>query len=104
MQWCRECTYAPLLLHFRTNYNFPPDTNGYINIPANVLDISSNDADLIMRDWRLYSKSNQTAIFDEPKAMNVIWDMDFNSLTHPIRNFISKEVFPSCVTSMSIMN
>ena len=70
-------------------YNFPPDTEGYITIPANVLDIASTDGDVIMRDWRLYSKSGQTAIFTEPQAMDVIWDMDFNSLTHPIRNFIT---------------
>jgi len=70
-------------------YSFPPDINGFINIPANVLDISSTDSDLIMRDWRLYSKQNQSALFEEPQSMNVIWDVDFNSLTHPIRNFIT---------------
>ncbi|MDB4681404.1 hypothetical protein OAE88_00690 [bacterium] len=72
-----------------TNYSIPPDNTGYIIIPANVLDLSSSDSDLIMRDWRLYSKSGQTAVFEEPKAVNIIWDLDFNSLTHPIRNYIT---------------
>ena len=71
------------------NYNFPQDTAGYISVPANVLDISSKDGDLIMRDWRLYSKADKTAIFTEPQLVDVIWDTDFNSLTHPIRNFIT---------------
>jgi len=71
------------------NYEFPQDSEGYISIPANVLDMTDIQGDLIMRDWRLYSKSNQTAIFEEPQSLNVIWDLDFNSLTHPLRNFIT---------------
>ena len=70
-------------------YSFPTDASGYIHIPANVLDISSTDGDITMRDWRLYSKSGQTAIFDEPQSVDVVWDLDFNSLTHPLRNFIT---------------
>ncbi len=72
-----------------TNYSFPPDTNGYISIPANVLDITDSTGDVIMRDWRLYSKSGQTAIFAEPVAVDVVWDIEFNNLTHPLRNFIT---------------
>lgn len=71
------------------DYEFPQDSEGYIAIPANVLDISSNDANIIMRNWRLYNKEDKTAIFDEPQSMNVIWDLDFNTLTQPIRNFIT---------------
>lgn len=71
------------------DYEFPQDANGFIAIPANVLDISSTDGNIIMRNWNLYSKSDQTAIFDEPQKMDVIWDLDFNALSHPIRNFIT---------------
>ncbi len=70
-------------------YTFPQDANGYISVPVNVLDISSSDSTIIMRDWRLYNRSENSAIFDEPKDMDVIWDMGFNSLTHPLRNFIT---------------
>jgi len=72
-----------------SNYSFPQDPSGYINIPSMVLDISSTDGDIIMRDWRLYSKKDQTAIFTEPQSVDVVWDLDFNTLTHPIRNFIT---------------
>lgn len=71
------------------DYLFPVNIEGIIPVGANVLDISSRDGDIIMRDWRLYSKSNQSAIFEESQAMNVIWNMDFNSITHPIRNYIT---------------
>lgn len=71
------------------SYTFSPDTTGYISIPANVLDISSTDGTVIMRDWRLYNRTDNTAKFDDPQDMKVIWDLDFNSLTHPLRNFIT---------------
>lgn len=72
-----------------SEYVFPIDSDGFISIPSNILDISDRQGDLIMRDWRLYSKSNQSAIFDESQSLRVIWDTEFNSLTHPIRNFIT---------------
>lgn len=75
--------------NFDENYEFPQDSEGYINIPANVLDITSKDGNIIMRDWRLYNKTDKTAIFTEPQTMDVKWDLDFNSLSHPIRNFIT---------------
>ena len=71
------------------DYEFAPDTDGYISIPANILDIYDSKGKLIMRDWRLYSKEKQTAIFTEAQTMNVVWDMDFNSITHPLRNYIT---------------
>lgn len=70
-------------------YVLPVNADGHIIVPANILDISSSDGDIIMRDWRLYSKSGQTAKFDEPQSMDIIWDLDFNSLTHPIRNYVT---------------
>ncbi len=70
-------------------YSFPISNDGFINVPANILDISSDDGDIIMRNWQLYSKKNQSAKFEEAQKMNVIWDMDFNALTHPIRNYIT---------------
>jgi len=66
-----------------------PDSNGYISVPYNILDITSTDGDAIMRDWRLYSKSNRSPIFDSPVTCKIVWDMDFNSLSHPIRHYIT---------------
>lgn len=78
--------------HFNTdkNYPFPPDTTGTIVIPYNVLDIvGSGGKNYIMRDWKLYDKDNFSFIFDEAVECDVVWDMDFNSLTHPIRRYIT---------------
>lgn len=68
---------------------FAPDSNGYINIPANILDLGTDDSDIIMRDWRLYSKKNMSAKFDNAVTCKVVWDMDFNSLSHAIRHYIT---------------
>lgn len=78
--------------HFNSdkNYPFPPDVSGYISIPYNVLDIiASNGKNYIMRDWKLYDKDKFSFIFDKAVECDVVWDMDFNSLTHPIRRYIT---------------
>lgn len=72
------------------SYPFPPDTNGIIGIPYNVLDVvASAGKKYIMRDWKLYDKENFTFIFTEAVPCDVVWDMDFNSLTHPVRQYIT---------------
>jgi len=76
-------------VNFDADYTFPPDTSGFINVPANVLDISSKDSNLIIRDWKLYDKKNQTSIFEEAKKVDVYWNLDFNTLTHPLRYYIT---------------
>lgn len=70
-------------------YNFPPDINGVIAIPANVLDIVASSSNIIMRDWRLYDRDAQTFEFEDAVSCDVVWNMDFNSLTHPIRHYIT---------------
>lgn len=70
-------------------YSMQPDLDGYIPVPANILDIVSDDKDVIMRDWRLYSRQSQSAKFTDVVTCKIIWDMDFNSLTHPLRYFIT---------------
>lgn len=71
------------------DWEFAPDVDGYISIPANILDIASTDSDIVMRDWRLYSKKGKTAKFTQAIKCKVIWDMDFNSLTHALRHYIT---------------
>lgn len=71
-------------------YEFPIDSTGEIPVPLNVLDITSSGLKkIIMRDWRLYDKSLFTNKFEESVPCNVVWDMDFNSLSHPIRHYIT---------------
>lgn len=72
-----------------SGYLFPVDATGEIPIPLNVLDIVGTNKPIIMRDWRLYDKGTSSSKFTEPVACDVVWDMDFNSLTHPIRHYIT---------------
>ena len=70
-------------------YEFPPDQDGFINIPATVLDISANNGTIQMRGWKLYDTVKRTTKFTEIVKCNVKWNLEFNELTHPIRNFIT---------------
>jgi hypothetical protein len=71
-------------------YPLPPDTSGIIVVPYNILDIvASNGKNYTMRDWKLYDKDNYTFIFTESVPCDITWDMDFNSLTHPLRHYIT---------------
>ena len=72
-----------------SNWTFPVDINGFIPVPSNVLDLTGKAGDIINRGWKLYSRSNQSHVFEEDEDCDVIWDMDFNSLTHPIRHYIT---------------
>ncbi len=71
------------------NYVFPIDTEGMIPVPANVLDVTGGSGDIIMRNWRLYSKQKQSHLFEEEQPCDVTWDVLYNSLTHPIRHYIT---------------
>lgn len=71
------------------DWEFTPDTTGYIAVPSNILDLSTNDTDIILRDWRLYSKRNKSAKFDKAVKCRVIWDLDFNTIPYPLRHYIT---------------
>lgn len=71
------------------NYAFAPDADGFIPVPANVLDISSANGDVINRGYRLYSRSAQSHKFEDTVKCIVQWDLPFNDLSHGIRHFIT---------------
>lgn len=70
-------------------YTLAVGADNKIPVPFNVLSISSSDGDLIVREWLLYSKSNQTQNFTEPQTVKIIWDVPFNNLTHALRNYVT---------------
>jgi len=71
------------------NWEFSPDQTGAIGIPQNVLDVSSYDRQYMMRDWRMYDKVNKTYSIGKIIPCRVIWELDFNDLTHPIARYIT---------------
>ena len=76
---------------FNTDHDwvFPLGVGGMIPVPTNVLDLTASRADVIIRNQRLYSKSDQSHIFTEEVSADVVWDMDFNTLTHPLRRYVT---------------
>jgi len=66
-----------------------PQLDGTIGIPYNALEVFSADGDLIMKDWLLYSKSSNSVIFDSPQTVSIVWNIDFNSIPHAIRHYIT---------------
>jgi len=72
------------------NYKLARDSQGMIPLGSNVLEVSSIFGDdLVMRDWKLYSKRNQSFIFEDDQTVNIVWDMPFNSLSHALRHYIT---------------
>ncbi len=71
------------------NWTFAVGVGGMIPVPSNVLDLTASRHDVIVRNWKLYSKSDQSHIFTEPQDCDVVWDMDFNSISHPLRHYIT---------------
>ena len=72
-----------------TNWVFPLDIQGMIAVPTNVLDLTASRSDVIIRNQRLYSKKDQSHIFEEEVPADVVWDMDFNVISHPLRHYIT---------------
>ena len=70
-------------------WEFAPDTAGIIAIPYSVLDLSDDDGTIQLREWKLYDTENKTFVFNEVQTCKVIWDVDFNNLTHPLRKYIN---------------
>ena len=71
-----------------TNYPFQPTTDGIITIPAGVLDLRVGST-IIVRDWMLYDKVRHSRKFTETQFCDVTWNLDFNTLPHAIRYYIT---------------
>ena len=76
-------------INYDEGYTLMPSTTNKITIPYNVLEVNSQDGDLVARNWLLYSKSEQSDIFTEAQTVNVVWDVLFNSIPHALRNYIT---------------
>ena len=71
------------------DWTFAPDNTEQINLPVNVLDITADNHNVIMRDWSLYDRQGKTFKFGEPQSCTVIWNVKFNALTYPLRKYIN---------------
>jgi hypothetical protein len=77
------------------HYELIPDSNGYIQIPDNVLqmDISEGqiyrDTDVVKRNGRLYDKQNHTDIFENPVEVDIVWKFKFSDLPQVFKRYIT---------------
>lgn len=65
-----------------TGFVLTPDTDGFINLPANTLDVdstSSGDA-FVSRGGKLYDTANHTYTFTQPVTVDIVLDLDFPEL------------------------
>jgi hypothetical protein len=81
---------------FNTEYRypFPPDPDGNIFYPTNVLQLDLSDSedpaiDVVRRNGKLYDKFNHTYIFTKSVYCDVVWRFDFVDLPAPFKQYIT---------------
>jgi hypothetical protein len=75
------------------DYPFKPDTDKFIRIPENILQIDLTDEyrhyDAVRRDGRLYDRTRHTYEWeDEILRCDVLWLFDWVDLPKPIQDYI----------------
>lgn len=75
------------------NLQLSPDVTGTIYLPVSTLRVDSagsdSDRDLVERDGRLYDRDNKTFIFTRAVFVDLIQQLDFESLPYRLRKYIA---------------
>jgi len=75
------------------NYKINPDTDGFVNIPANAVYADSSnrgstaDKDIVIRGTKLYDRENQTFTFTDPQYVDLILILPWDDLPQPARRY-----------------
>ena len=83
-----------------SHYELIPDSNGYIQIPENVLSMDVSEGqiyrytDVVKRNGRLYDKQNHTDVFTTPLELDIVWKLDFTDLPTVFKRYIT---YRACV-------
>lgn len=82
--------------HFNTEKDVPfvPDSDGFINLPANVVKIDTDvyryaDIDPVQRGSRLYDRKNRTYVFKRKVEAEVVYFLPFEELPEQARRYIA---------------
>ncbi len=72
-------------------YPLPPDVNGHIVVPLNVLFIDATDPaiDVVVRGNKLYDRKNHTFVFSKPLECDMIWFLAFEDLPQATREYVT---------------
>lgn len=76
-------------LNTDTEYEMNPETDGTINVLAQILDVTVEGSNIVVRGNKLWDKDNNTPYFDGPVYCTIKWNLDFDTLTHPLRHYIT---------------
>ena len=71
------------------DYSLLTDEEGFISVPPNALDIQIPNTNIIVRDWQLYDKDSKTRKFTNGVTATIKWNLDFNTLPHSFRHYIT---------------
>lgn len=77
------------------NYTLLPDSNGYIQIPENVLRLDVSDGqvwrttDVVKRNGRLYDKLTHSDVFEGPIRLDFVWRFRFTDLPSVFKRYIT---------------
>ena len=75
------------------NVTLQPDTDGYINIPNNTLEVDpmgdDRDVNGVQRGTRLYDRENHTFVFEDAVDVRLITLLEFEDLPQAARFYIA---------------
>ena len=77
------------------NYTLLPDSNGYIQIPENVLRLDVSDGqvwrttDVVKRNGRLYDKLTHSDVFEGSIKLDFVWRFKFTDLPSVFKRYIT---------------
>ena len=80
------------------DYPFTPDTNKFIDIPANVLSLDKTEwssiepvirKPAVVTNPRLYDKRDHTYEFDDVQYLKVLWYFEFEDLPEVFKQYIT---------------
>lgn len=78
--------------HFNTiTMSLMPNVSGYIVIPESFISVDGTDTDVIVRDWKLYDKENNTFVFTDAVECEIVQDIDFDDIPYHFSNYITAQ-------------
>jgi hypothetical protein len=96
MEISREVQAEGWVFNREFEYPLTPDSSGYINIPANVLQMDLSESlvnepyDPVIRDGRLYDKLNHTFTWEQGTyKFDILWYFPFDDLPQPFKAYVT---------------
>ncbi len=78
-------------------YTLTPDLLGYIEIPSDVISMSSyrlhtlpDTLDLVERQGKLYDKRSHSFVFNGPVSLSLVWSVPYEELPGPFRSYATQ--------------